>query len=295
MRSVGLSDKIFSIVVGSLVIMTFIIMVYPLLFVVSASFSDPVLVLAGKVGLFPKGFNIKSYVTVFQEPDVYTGYKNTIIYTTVGTAVNIIMTTLGAYPLSRKKFYGKNLFTAMLAFTMIFNGGLIPKYMVIKQLGLVNNFWVMIIPDAIQMWNLVIMRTFFQKNIPDEIYDAAMIDGCSNIRVLKSIVIPLSKSIFAVMVLFYAVSHWNSFFTALIYLTDERKYPLQIFLRRILIQNQYTEGLINTSGESAAERMFAAEGMKYSLIIISSLPILILYPFIQKYFVKGVMIGAIKG
>ena len=289
-------DLVLDIIVLILAFVVLISVLYPLIFVVSASFSNPSEVLKGKVWLLPKGFTLDSYKIVFSNKEILTGYKNTILYTSVGVIVNLIMTIFAAYPLSRKDLQGRNLITAFFAFTMFFSGGLIPTYLVIKQLGLVDNFWVMILPTAVSMWNVVIMRTFFENSIPYELQEAAFIDGCSNIKILTTIILPLSTSIIAVMVIFYGVAHWNAFFNALIYLSNENKYPLQMILRQILIENQ-TDSMMQAGAgsEVTSKRLMIYEGLKYAVVIVASVPMLLLYPFAQKYFIKGVMIGAIKG
>lgn len=285
-------DRFFQIFVNTLITIILIIIIYPLVFVISASFSDPLYLLQGKVSLLPKGFTLESYSKIINFNDVWMGYKNTIIYVTVGTLINLIMTTLGAYPLSRKDFFGRNIITALLVFTMFFSGGMIPTYLVVKSLGLTNTMWAMVLPSAISVYNLIIMRTFFQS-IPYELQESATIDGASDFQILARIVLPLSKPILAVMTLFYAVTHWNAFFDALIYLTNRSKYPLQLILREILIQDDVAgaEGL----DDDAIQQAMSVEGMKYAVIIIANLPILCLYPFLQRYFVQGVMIGSLKG
>lgn len=286
------SDVVFDIINVTLLIGVLIIILYPLIFVISASFSNSMAVMQGKVRLWPVGFNIEAYNTVFQNEKILTGYKNTIIYTVVGTAVNIAMTIAGAYPLSRKDFVGRNIIMMYITFTMFFGGGLIPSYIINKSLGLVNNFWVMILPGAVSVWNLIVMKSFFQNTIPVELQEAAFIDGCSNFNLLFKIVLPLSAPIIAVMVIFYGVGHWNAFFTALIYFKDAKRFPLQLVLREILIQNDMQD---MTGDGTLLSQQILAESIKYSVIIVSSLPVLMLYPFLQKYFVKGVMVGAIKG
>lgn len=286
------SDRIFDIINITILSMIMIIILYPLIFVVSASFSETMLVIQGKVRFLPKGLNLEAYKAVFRNENIITGYKNTIAYTFVGTIVNLIMTTIGAYPLSRKDFRGRTIFTLFFMFTMFFSGGLIPTYLVIKKLGLYDNFWVMILPGAISVWNMTIMKSFFATSIPTELQEAAVIDGCGNIGVLRKIVIPLSFPILAVMLMYYGVAHWNSFFTALIYIPDSKKYPLQLVIRGILIQNDMAEML---DADAAVQQKMLAEGIKYAVIVVSSLPVLLLYPILQKYFVKGVMLGAVKG
>ncbi|MDR6553439.1 putative aldouronate transport system permease protein [Paenibacillus qinlingensis] len=271
-----------------------LITLYPLIFILSASISNPVDVLQGKVWLWPKGLNFEAYTRVFQNKDIIVGFRNTIIFTVLGTAFNLLMTTLGAYPLSRKDLFGRNKILLFFTLTMFFSGGLIPTYLVIKQLGLFNSPLVMIIPGAVTVWNLIIMKTYFQTSIPYELQEAAFIDGCSNTKVLTKVILPLSLPIVAVMVLFYGVGHWNAFFNALIYLNDRSMFPLQLILREILIQNQMQD-MLNSGVEISEKQLMMVESIKYSVIVVSSIPVLLLYPLLQRYFVKGVMIGAIKG
>jgi putative aldouronate transport system permease protein len=226
---------------------------------------------------------------------VWRGYRNTIFYTVVGTVINLFLTTLAAYPLSRRDLPGRNIFMFLITFTMFFHGGLIPTYLVVKGLGMVDTFWALVIPNAIATYNLIVMRTYFQTSIPWELQEAALIDGCSNTRLLLKIILPLSKPIIAVMVLFYAVMHWNAFFNALIYLRDEELYPLQLILREILIMNQTSLSDDASIQFGMDEKLLLAESIKYALIIVASVPVLIMYPFVQRHFVKGVMIGSIKG
>lgn len=289
----GWGDRVFDIAVYFLSAVILVLVLYPLLFVVSASFSSPDQVLNGNVVLWPKGLTLEPYRKVFENQAIWTGYKNTVLYTVLGTAVNIIMTVMAAYPLSRKDLPLRNLLMLLIVFTMYFTGGMIPTYLLVRDLHMDNTIWAMILPGAIATYNLIVMRTFFQTNIPDELYESAMLDGCSNLRMLFSIVLPLSKAILAVMVLFYSVAHWNAYFNALIYLRSERLYPLQLILREILILNQSEE--MGTNNAGMAEKVLMAESIKYSVIIVSSLPVLFFYPFLQRYFVKGVMVGAIKG
>ncbi|MGC5770730.1 carbohydrate ABC transporter permease [Paenibacillus pabuli] len=287
-------DRIFNIVNHFLLIIITLIVIYPLVFVLSASFSDPQTVLRGEMFLWPKGINFHSYEKIFQNKDILRGYSNTLIYTLVGTLINLVMTILAAYPLSRKDFIGRNAIMALFVFTMFFSGGLIPTYMLIKNLGMLNTFWVMVIPNAVSIWNIIIMRTFFQQSIPNELHEAATIDGCSNIQTLTRIILPLSMPIIAVTILFYAVGHWNAFFNAMLYLSDKDKFPLQLILREILIQGQ-TNDMVKMSTESAIKQQREVEGIKYAVLVVANIPVLLLYPFLQRYFVKGVMIGAIKG
>jgi len=271
-----------------------VIMSYPFLFILAASLSSSLEVQKGMVGIIPKGFNLEAYKVVLRYKDVWLGYRNTILYTVCGTAVNLIMTVFGAYPLSRKQFVGRGFFTFIVTFTMFFGGGLIPGYLLIRSLGMLNTFWVMIIPGAISTWNMIIMRTFFQS-MPEELEEAAIIDGCSDVGVLFRIILPLSMAAIATIGLFYAVGHWNSWFSATIYLRDYDRYPLQVFLRNIVLQNEVQD----LKGDQAAEvkevNKLVTETVKYAVIMVAAVPILCVYPFIQKHFVKGVMIGSIKG
>lgn len=286
-------ERLFQAVIYGISFLILLIVLYPLVFVLSASFSNPNLVIEGQVWLLPKGFNLNAYRQVFMDQMILTGYKNTILYTVVGTVVNLFLTVLLAFPLSRKDLPGRNWVMFFVTFTMFFHGGLIPTYILIKNLKLIDSFWVMVFPTAISTYNMIVMRTYFQNSIPFELMESAFIDGCNNFRLLWSIVLPLSKPILAVIGLFYAVGHWNAFFNAMIYFNDERKYPLQLILRNILLQNQFEE--MGTDVFDLQDRVLLAESIKYAVIVVSSLPVLLLYPFIQRYFVKGVMIGALKG
>ncbi|MFD0868645.1 Inner membrane ABC transporter permease protein ycjP [Chlamydia abortus] len=287
-------DKIFDFVNTLLLIVLTIVVLYPLVFVLSASISSPNAVVKGELWLLPKDITFVGYQRIFENNDIITGYRNTIFYTLLGTAINLVMTTCAAYPLSRRDFKGRNVITAFIVFTMFFSGGLIPVYLLVKNLGMLNTFWALVIPNAVSVWNIVIMRTFFQSSIPYEIQEAASIDGCNNFQILFRVVLPLSMPIIAVMILFYAVGHWNAFFNALIYLTDRAKYPLQLVLREILIQGQMQD-MIDMADDSLAKKVMEVEAIKYAVVVVANLPVLALYPFLQKYFVKGVMIGALKG
>lgn len=271
-----------------------LVVLYPVFFVGIASISNPENVMRGEVWLWPKELSLVGYERLFANSELMKGYGNTLLYTVAGTLLNLVMTIAAAYPLSRADFSGRTVFTVLIVLTMFFSGGMIPTYLLIKDLGMLDTFWVMIIPSALSVWNMLIMKTFFQNSIPKEIQEAAFMDGCSNIKVLMRIVLPLSGPVLAVMVLFYAVGHWNSYFNALIYLSDRDKYPLQLFLREILVQGQMQE-MVDISDDSLGRSMMDAEAIKYAAVIITNLPMLILYPFLQKYFIKGVMIGAVKG
>ncbi|MDF2926902.1 MAG: sugar transporter permease [Paenibacillaceae bacterium] len=290
-------DRIFNIVNIALLSLMLAVVLYPMIYVVSASISDPNLVNSGKMWLLPKGITFEGYRRVLQHGELWVGYRNTIFYTLAGTLINLAVTLPCAYALSRRDMLGRNVLTALFAFTMFFSGGLIPTYLVVKNLHLVDTIWVMLLPGATSMWNIVLSRTFFQSNIPHELQEAAVMDGCSNWRLFFAIVLPLSAPIIAVMALFFGVAHWNSFFSALIYLSDRGKYPLQLILREILVQQQVASDMMSNGSdmESMAAQARIAEVVKYAVIIVSTLPIIAVYPFLQRYFVQGIMVGAIKG
>ena len=293
MKSRSAGDRLFDIGVYVLLTIAMLIVLYPLYFVVIASVSDPMDVLAGKVIWKPSGFSLEAYRMVFKDSQVMTGYRNTIAYTLAGTALNIMLSIAAAYPLSRRNLKGKGLVMGMMVFTMFFSGGLIPTYITISNLGLLNTFAVMILPTAISVYNVMIMRTFFMNSIPYELEEAAYVDGATHFRTLYSVVLPLSKPILAVMVLFYAIAHWNSYFNAMIYLSDKERYPLQLVLRTILVQSQSSEEIL-ADVQGTFNRMLMSETIKYALIIVASVPVLCLYPYLQKYFVQGVMIGSVS-
>ena len=288
------SDIVFDVVNYSLLGILLLIVIYPLYYIVIASFSDPFAVVGGQMKLAPVGFNLNAYRMVMRFSSVWTGYRNTILYTVLGTSINLTMTVLAAYPLSRPDFVGRKLFTGIIAFTMFFSGGLIPTYLLVFNLGMLNTIWAMVIPNAVSVWYIIITRTFMQTSIPKELTDAAYIDGCGNTRALLSVVLPLSKPVLAVMVLFYSVAHWNAFFNALIYLSNYSLFPLQLVLREILVASRPSMEML-ADMDSAASSVLLGESVKYALIIVATVPILTVYPFIQKYFVHGVMVGAIKG
>lgn len=287
-------DKVFDIINFFLVAIILLLVVYPLYFIVIASISDPNMIYEGKVWLLPKELTLEGYQRIFGDSKIWLGYKNSIIYTVVGTIVNVSFTLMAAYALSRKDLYGRNVIMFLFLMTMFFSGGLIPTYLVVKNLGLLNTMWALILPKAVAVWNVIVAKTFFESTIPNELLEAARIDGCSDVKFFWKIVLPLSKPIVAVMILFYAVGHWNSYFDALIYLNNENLYPLQLILRNILIQNQASTMMISDL-DSLAAKQRVSELIKYGVIIVASIPLLIVYPFVQKYFVKGVMIGGIKG
>ncbi|KRE34242.1 carbohydrate ABC transporter permease [Paenibacillus sp. Soil724D2] len=287
-------DRLFLLGIYMLLTVVLIVVLFPLIFIISSSFSSPQAVVSGKVWLFPVEFTLEGYKAVFRNPQIVSGYMNSLIYAVAGTAVNVALTVMLAYPLARKTFYGRNFIMVLLVITMMFDGGLIPFYLVVKNLHLLDSRWAMILPGAMAVFQVIVARTFFQTTIPDEIAEAAELDGCSDIRFITSIVLPLSKPILAVLMLMYAVGHWNAYFDALIFLKSPNLFPLQIVLRNILILNT-----IDATMVSKVDQMLAQQGLKdllkYSLIVVASAPVLIIYPFVQKHFVKGVMIGSLKG
>ncbi|MDR1638366.1 MAG: carbohydrate ABC transporter permease [Clostridiales bacterium] len=288
------SDRIYYIIVYALLTLVFVLIAFPLVFVLSASFSSPSAVAAGRVILWPVEFGIEGYKAVFRNSSILSGYLNTLIYAVAGTVLNVAMTLICAYPLSRRDLKGRNAIMLLFSFTMIFSGGIIPSYILMKDLHLLNTRFAMIIPGAISVYNMIITRTFIQNSIPEELLQASQIDGCSDAAYFFRVVLPLSKSVIATITLFYVVGHWNAYFNAFLYLNNRALMPLQIILREILIANTIDFSQV-VDPELAQARQGLADLLKYSLILVSSVPMLILYPFIQKHFVTGVMIGAIKG
>jgi putative aldouronate transport system permease protein len=277
-----------------LLLVTFLaIVLLPLLNILASSFSDPLAVSSGRVLFWPVDFSLRGYEVALSDPQITTGFLNSLFYTTVGTLISVTLTIAIAYPLSRKGLFGRGVVMSVVIFTMLFSGGLIPTYMVVQDLGMLNTRWAMVIPQAIGVWQVVIASTYFRTMIPDELYEAAQIDGCGDLRFLWKVALPLAKPMIAVVALMYAIAQWNSYFDALLYLRDEDLYPLQLVLRNILILN--TNGGVATDPAIAMERQQLADLLKYSLIVIASVPVLLIYPFVARYFTKGIMIGAIKG
>jgi len=288
-KSIG--ERIFDIFNILLLTLASFAFLYPLWFVLISSVSSATALAAGEVTLWPQGLNFTAYERVFSDPKVWDSYGNTLIYVGLGTLINLTLTTLGAYPLSRRDLRGRGIFMMFIVFTMFFSGGLIPEYLNVRDLGLYDSRWAILIPGAISAYNLIVMRTFFQSTIPHELIESGKLDGANEYRILWSVVLPLSMPVIAVMTLFYAVAHWNSWFSALIYLQNRDLYPLQLILREILISSQTNDMLGGVgSGDVAA----ISETIKYAMIVVSTLPILVIYPFLQKYFAKGVMLGGVK-
>ncbi len=272
-----------------------LLILYPLFFVLIASFSDPFAVQRGEVWLYPVGFSLEGYGRLLKYNTIWTGYGNSLLYMVSGTALNVAITLPAGYALSRPDLKGRRFYALLFIFTMFFSGGLIPLYMVVKDLNLINRLGAMILPNALNVFNVLICRTFFQTTIPGELREAASLDGCSDFRFFFRIVLPLSKAIIMVMVLYYAVEHWNAYFNALIYLRDYEKYPLQIVLRDILLISSSAASDTSSLDDSLVKQQRIAEMIKYCAIIVANLPLVVLFPFVQKYFKKGVMIGAVKG
>lgn len=297
-RQQSATDKFFDISLFIILTIILIIVAYPLYFIIISSISDPKAVASGMVTFLPVGINFAGYREVFKNSLVVSGFINAIVYTACGVCVNLVVTIPTAYALSRSKFGGKTIVTWFYMITMFISGGMIPTYLIVKNLHMLDTMWSLILPGALSVYNMIVARTFFQSNLPEELWEAASVDGCTQTKFFFKVALPLSKSIIAIMVLYYGVGHWNSYFSALLYLKDDAKFPLQLVLRSILIQNQaaLAQQVTSVSAQVALEaQRQLVELMKYSLIIISSIPVMIMYPFVQKYFVKGVMIGSVKG
>ncbi len=289
----GMRDKTFLTIVHVYLLLTLLIILYPLVYVISASLSAPHAVISGQVWLFPVDFSLEGYIRVFQNKTFLSGLRNSFFLLFCGTLINITMTVLAAYPLSRKNFAARRPLMFIFVFFMIFTPGIVPLYMVVKDLHLINTYWALILPTALSAYYVIITRTFFESSIPSALYESARLDGASEFKILLHIVLPLSKPILAVLALMYGVTHWNSYFNALLFIDKQESFPLALVLRQILIQNT-----VDITSVADMKTMLEMEGMrdllKYSMIVISSIPILILYPFVQKYFVQGMMLGAVK-
>ncbi len=262
------------------------IMLYPVLYVIAASFSEETAILRGDVVFIPVDAHVKAYQKVFQYPLLWQSYGNTLLYTGLGTVINLVLTVFGAWALSQKKMVGRRFFTLMCTFTMFFNGGMIPTFLVIRELRLLNTIWAILLPGAVSTYNMILMRTFFMQ-IPQSLVEAAELDGCRDFGVLIRIVLPLSLASLMTIGMFYAVAHWNSYFTAVLYLSKPELYPLQIILRQVVLMNEIVENASSTEN-------VMAEGIKYATIVVAMLPMLCIYPFVQRYFVKGVLVGSVK-
>ena len=288
-------DKVVYFINYVLLALLLVIVLYPIIYIISCSFSSGSALMAGRVRLLPVEFTFDSYKAVFKYQSIWSGYKNSVIYTIVGTLISIVFTLFAAYPLSRDDFRGQKLFTGLFLFTMMFSGGLIPTYLLVRNLKLIDAMWAIVLPGAVSAYNMIVARTFFKQTIPKELMEAAEMDGCSDFKFFSRIVIPLSTPIVAVLCLWVAVSLWNSYFNPMIYINSEDKYPLQLVLRRILLMSQVNLNSSSVDPQVIAKNQYLSEMLKYGTIIISTLPLMVIYPFVQKYFVKGVMIGSVKG
>ncbi len=287
-------DNIFDVFNTIFLVITFALVAYPIVYIISSSISDPEVVMRGGIVLWPVGINFDGYTAVFETDSVLVGYANSFFYASVGTLFNIVFTLLAAYPLSRHEMVGRKTLTFLFTFTMMFSGGLIPTYTLVQSLGLIDTRWSLIFPTLIGVWNMIITKTFFESTIPKEIYEAAEIDGAGDIKTFLKVVLPVSTPIIAVIGLYYAVTHWNAYFDAMLYIKSADLYPLQIPLRNILIVNSMEMSMLLDAEEAAAQQALA-QLLKYSLIVVASLPVMCIYPFVQKYFVKGIMVGSVKG
>lgn len=291
-------DRLFKFFVYCFLTFALLIVLYPLIYIVSASVSDPTYVNSGKMWLLPKGFTLDGYKLIFEDNSIWRGYLNTIFYTVLGTSINLAITIPAAYALARRDFVGRNLIMGIFVLTMFFSGGLIPTYLVVKSLGIIDTIWAMVLPNAAAIWNIIVARVFFQVTIPQDLEDAATIDGATNFKMFYKVVLPLSAPIIAVMALFYGVGHWNGYFNALIYLSDRKLYPLQLVLREILVlqsMDPTNAGISQSMAEAMHSKAKLAAVIKYGVMIVSSLPVIMIYPLLQRHFVKGVMIGSLKG
>ncbi|HEY8422792.1 MAG TPA: carbohydrate ABC transporter permease [Thermoclostridium sp.] len=291
----SISDSVFKIINYTFLFICFMIVIFPLMNVVSTSLSSPKAVAAGKVWIWPVEPSLVAYEKILGNKQIWTGFYNSFFYTFFGTLINVILTIMAAYPLSRKDFFGRQAIISIFVFTMMFSGGMIPTYLLIKDLGLINTRWAMIIPNALTVWNVMLARTFFQNTIPVELYEASELDGASDTVIITKVVIPLSAPILAVLTLFYAVGHWNSYFNALLYLKSQELMPLQVVLRNFMSSVNLIQNMLGPITKEQAELISLVDVMKYAIIVFASIPVIILYPFVQKHFVKGVMIGSIKG
>lgn len=289
------SDRVFYIINHTFLFFALVIVFFPLMNVVAQSLSSSNAVITGKVFIWPVEFSLDAYKRIFNNSDLLNGFANSLYYTVIGTMINVTLTVMAGYPLSKKDFYGKQMIIGMFIFTMIFSGGLIPSYLLVKNLGLYNTRWAILIPNAMSVWNVMIARTFFQNTIPDELCESAEIDGASDIRIMASMILPLSKPIIAVLTLFYAVDHWNSYFNAMIYLQNKSLLPLQVVLRNILADAKMIEEMANIVSEQQTNSLALVEVLKYAIIVFASIPVLLMYPFVQKHFTQGIMIGSLKG
>ena len=293
-KRISNSDKFFYIVIGIVMFILTISVLYPIIYIVSASFSSSAAVSEGRVWLWPVDVSLEAYKAVFAYKDLWIGYRNTIFYVVVGTIMNVAVELVCAYPLARKDLWGKSVISFLFTFTMLFGGGMIPNYILVKNLGMLNTPWALLIPGLMSVYNVIVARTFIQNNIPDELLEASQIDGCNDFQFFFKMVLPLSKAIIAVLTLWHAVGHWNSYFSAFLYITDEKLYPLQVFLKEILVQSNMNSEVVGDVAD-ALQMQNLKQLLKYAIIVVSTVPLFAFYPFVQKHFVKGVTIGSVKG
>lgn len=287
-------DRVFHTVAIVIITLLTLLVLLPMINVVAASFSSASAVNSGKVLLWPVEPTLKNYRTILDYQSVWLGYRNTIFYTVAGTFINVALTMMCAYPLAQKSFSGRKFFNFVFFIPMIFISGMIPNYILMRDLRIINTSWAMLLPGAINLYNMIVTRTFIQSAISDSLHEAAKIDGCSDTRFFFSFVLPLSKTIVAVIAMYYAVAHWNDYFNAFLYLNKRELYPLQLFLREILVNNQFDSSVMSDP-ETVRQLQGLADTLKYVIIVVATLPLMCVYPFVQKYFVKGVMIGSVKG
>jgi putative aldouronate transport system permease protein len=289
-----MADPLFNVVAVGLLVLAIVAILYPLYFIVIASVSEPAEILNGNVWLWPQGFTVEGYGRIFSDPDILRGFGNSVLYTVVGTAISVVSILCAAYALSRKDLYGRTFFMLLFIVTMFIDGGLIARYLVVRDLGMLNSMWAVVLPGAIGVWNLIIARAFFENNVPGELRDAAQLDGANDFRFFLRIVLPLSKPLIFLMIMIHLVANWNAFFDALIFLDDESMYPLQLVLRNVLIQSEVTAAGGSGALDSYAAAQRIGELIKYGMIVVSSIPLLIILPFMQKHFTKGALLGAVK-
>lgn len=292
-KPISRSDRGWGFAINAFLLLTALLALYPMYFILIGSFSNPDLVNSGKVWMFPQGVTLDGYKRIFRYSAIWQGYGNSIVYMGLGTAINLLLTIPAGYALSRKDLVGGKSFTLFIMITMFVQGGTIPRYLLVRNLQMLDSIWAMVLPKAVVVWNLIVTTSFFRSTIPEELRESAQIDGAGNGQFFFKIVLPLSSSIVAVMALFYGVGHWNAYFDAMIFLNDNAKYPLQIVLRNVLLQSQMDMNTMDA--DSVAQMQHIAELVKYGIIIVSIAPMMVLYPFLQRYFVTGVMIGALKG
>ena len=290
----SLEDKIVTFVISAFLTLITLVILYPIVYVVSASFSEPQAVISGRVKLFPVDFTLRGYEAVFKNGKLINGFMNSIFYVAVSLVLNLTMTMLCAYPLSRKEFTARGWVSLFFVFTMYFSGGMVPSYILVNKLQLLNTRWAMIIPTAMSTYNMIICRTYIMNNIPDDLYEAGQIDGCTPFRYMLQVIVPLSKSILAVLLLYYGVAKWNDYYNAMIYLYKDNLQPLTMVMREILILGEVDMTKVSNA-DAVAKLQGMSELLKYATIVVASLPVVMLYPAIQKHLVKGVMVGAVKG